>query len=243
MGLLGGFLSGAFNVASQKMANDANMQAIRENNAFQREMAEYEWSKNLEMWNMQNKYNSPASQMSRFKAAGLNPNLIYSQGNAGNASSMPQYQSPTSQPVTRNAIKMLQLDGILDLLGKYQNIKIGQIQSDKIRSEIQSIDENRLFTNARRLEFSKHQSAYNSLLRDKVMADIRMARLKAVNQQRINDFWDKFGVSPNSEIGTLIGGADKLFQGIGRGLSKWAQNRLDRYYRNRELGLPFMGGL
>lgn len=32
-------------------------------------------------WNMQNAYNTPAAQMDRFKAAGLNPNLIYGQSN------------------------------------------------------------------------------------------------------------------------------------------------------------------
>lgn len=32
-------------------------------------------------WNMQNSYNSPQAQMERFKAAGLNPNLIYGQTN------------------------------------------------------------------------------------------------------------------------------------------------------------------
>lgn len=34
-------------------------------------------------WNMMNAYNSPAEQMARFKAAGLNPNLIYGQQNDG----------------------------------------------------------------------------------------------------------------------------------------------------------------
>lgn len=34
----------------------------------------------------QNAYNSPRSQMARYQAAGLNPALIYSQGNAGNQS-------------------------------------------------------------------------------------------------------------------------------------------------------------
>ena len=37
----------------------------------------------------QNWYNSPAQQMYRFKQAGLNPNLIYGQGNAGNWSGSP----------------------------------------------------------------------------------------------------------------------------------------------------------
>lgn len=36
-------------------------------------------------WNMQNEYNSPAAQMERYKAAGLNPNLIYGQSNESGA--------------------------------------------------------------------------------------------------------------------------------------------------------------
>lgn len=35
----------------------------------------------LQDWNRQNAYNSPAQQMQRFKEAGLNPNLIYTQQN------------------------------------------------------------------------------------------------------------------------------------------------------------------
>lgn len=35
----------------------------------------------LSDWNMQNSYNSPASQMQRYRDAGLNPNLIYGQSN------------------------------------------------------------------------------------------------------------------------------------------------------------------
>lgn len=42
----------------------------------------------LEWWNMQNAYNSPKAQMQRFDEAGLNPNLVYTQGNAGNAGSV-----------------------------------------------------------------------------------------------------------------------------------------------------------
>lgn len=38
---------------------------------------------NLEMWNKQNEYNSPSSQMSRLKAAGLNPDLMYNNDSAG----------------------------------------------------------------------------------------------------------------------------------------------------------------
>lgn len=42
----------------------------------------------------QNRYNSPAEQMKRYKEAGLNPHLIYSQGSNGNQSVLPNYQMP-----------------------------------------------------------------------------------------------------------------------------------------------------
>lgn len=41
------------------------------------------------MWNKTNEYNHPVSQMQRFKDAGLNPHLMYGQGDNGNTS-MPQ---------------------------------------------------------------------------------------------------------------------------------------------------------
>lgn len=51
---------------------------------------------NLQLWKLQNEYDSPSAQMQRFQDAGLNPNLIYSQMQAGNnvsTQSMPEAKS------------------------------------------------------------------------------------------------------------------------------------------------------
>lgn len=48
---------------------------------------------NRDLWREQAEYNKPINQMARYQEAGLNPNLIYSQGNPGNMTS-----SPTMQP-------------------------------------------------------------------------------------------------------------------------------------------------
>lgn len=48
----------------------------------------------IDMWNLQNEYNTPAAQMKRYQDAGLNPDLIYQQGNNGNASSAPGVHQP-----------------------------------------------------------------------------------------------------------------------------------------------------
>ena len=62
--------------------------------ATQYSLAQQTFENNKEMWNLMNEYNSPQSQMQRFKEAGLNPMLIYQQGSAGNASSPVQYSQP-----------------------------------------------------------------------------------------------------------------------------------------------------
>lgn len=59
--------------------------------------AELAYQRSVEMWHMQNQYNSPEQQMSRFGAAGLNPHLVYSQGNPGNAGAPPDYHPPDIQ--------------------------------------------------------------------------------------------------------------------------------------------------
>lgn len=66
--------------------------------AAQKAEAELAYQRSMEMWNMQNAYNTPEAQMQRFIEAGLNPHLIYGQGSPGNtAVSTPQYQAPNLQ--------------------------------------------------------------------------------------------------------------------------------------------------
>ncbi|AXH77710.1 MAG: DNA pilot protein [Microviridae sp.] len=95
-------LQGIFNVGSSALnliqsAVDAKRQRknIEMQNAQNTKLADYQYAQEVDRWNKQNAYNSPASQMARFKAAGLNPNLIYSQGNSGNATQIPHYTAPT----------------------------------------------------------------------------------------------------------------------------------------------------
>ena len=68
---------------------------------------------NIKNWQLANEYNSPSNQMSRFKSAGLNPNLIYERGDSGNASSLPAYQldagSVKNGIAASAAMKQLQL--------------------------------------------------------------------------------------------------------------------------------------
>lgn len=118
MGKLGDVLaagSGLFgsigNVISTAMTNRANMK-----------LADHQFAQNVKMWNMQNEYNAPSAQVQRLKDAGLNPNLMYGNGNAatGNSSQMPQYAAPTLQAP--------QIAGnLLDFASKLEDLKTKRI--------------------------------------------------------------------------------------------------------------------
>jgi len=86
--LVGSFVQGGFNLLS----NDIAFQQQKE---LQRDAQDY----NRMMFNMSNMYNSPLAQMSRFKNAGLNPNLIY--GQQANTAS-PIGMSSSSAPSAAN---------------------------------------------------------------------------------------------------------------------------------------------
>lgn len=86
-------LGSALGFGSQKKTNKANMELAKYQNEWQSQENEKAYQRNLQMWNLQNAYNSPTQQMARLRSAGLNPNLVYGSGVTGNnAGSTPQYQ-------------------------------------------------------------------------------------------------------------------------------------------------------
>lgn len=111
-----------------------------------RQMAEEEYQRNLELWNLMNEYNSPANQMKRFSEAGLNPNLIYSQGSNGNASGQPSYSAPSYQArqVNFSPQKEAQdrfnqkLGAVLDIVGGVNNViqNIGQMYNTSLDMQL-----------------------------------------------------------------------------------------------------------
>lgn len=90
-------LGAALGIASSFAGNIANNRNIDTQVSEQRKenQANRDWNLNLakmqnnwniEQWNRENAYNSPAAQMARYKAAGLNPDLMYGQQNLSAAS-------------------------------------------------------------------------------------------------------------------------------------------------------------
>ena len=79
----------AGNVASNKNIDTqiaAQQYENEKNREYNLNLAKLQNQWNIEQWNRENAYNSPAAQMARYKAAGLNSDLIYGQQNLSAAS-------------------------------------------------------------------------------------------------------------------------------------------------------------
>ena len=82
-----------------------NYTTTRESNhdqyIYNKALAEQAFERNMKAWDLQNMYNSPAAQIQRLRAAGLNPNLIYGNGqeaSAGLAGDAPELSYSSYDP-------------------------------------------------------------------------------------------------------------------------------------------------
>lgn len=85
MSALGSIVGGLFGKSGSDSAARASLQATRETNQANRELAQYQNDWNLAQWNRQNAYNTPLEQRKRYEEAGINPYFALSNMNSGNA--------------------------------------------------------------------------------------------------------------------------------------------------------------
>lgn len=71
-------------------------------------MANWQWQNQIELLNYQNAYNSPVEQMARYAEAGINPNLVAGNGDAGNMGSAPT--PPSADKVDSQSIPSISED-------------------------------------------------------------------------------------------------------------------------------------
>lgn len=186
-GLMPSVISGAssligqgINAGSQLMNNSSQL-------SYAKEMYEKQRADALADWNMQNAYNSPSSQMARFKEAGLNPNLIYGQMSNSPVvrTSSPQSYNPTAPQVD--------LGGTANMaISQYYDTQIKTEQTNLLKQQIQnSITENSL----KQLEWAEKN------IKLPYAAQIQQASAEALdlqNKQRIQDIAFKNESNPLS---------------------------------------------
>ena len=94
---IGSLVGGLFSSHGSRDAARYQLQAARETNQTNRDIAEQNNKFNERMWNLQNEYNTPTMQRARLEAAGLNPYLMMDGGSAGVAESAPTADTSGTQ--------------------------------------------------------------------------------------------------------------------------------------------------
>lgn len=133
--LLGGLGSSAMNNNAVQDTNKTNMEIAKYQAQWQQQENEKAYQRSLNMWNLQNEYNSPTQQMARIRAAGLNPNLVYGNGVTGNSSgSTPQYEPAKFNAPTMQAYRGWNL-GISDAISQFLAYRTVKAQVDNMEAQ------------------------------------------------------------------------------------------------------------
>lgn len=90
-GAVTGLVSSGFNHIANALGSDRQMRQ-------QKDLMRYNYKLNERMWHLSNSYNTPAAQMARLRAAGLNPDLMYSNGAPGLQADSPAAVSAGAAP-------------------------------------------------------------------------------------------------------------------------------------------------
>lgn len=127
---------GIFGYIGQRKQNKTNLQLAKEAR-----------DHDVRMWQMQNEYNTPAMQMQRLKEAGLNPNLMYGQGNTGNAS------SPQKAPIPEvgNELSSLAQMSFAPVLSMYQDWRVKNAQIENLKANADATRQNATLTALRQI--------------------------------------------------------------------------------------------
>ena len=213
---------------------------------FNKKLAEKQNEYNLNMWKLQSEYNSPQAQMERFRAAGLNPNLIYGQGNNGNMSNAPQMVTPNAPQIDK---QMQRLGDLFNI----ENLRTLTANRKKAQAEAQNAQTN---ANRNQLEFvgdvlfgqkygfnpttGKYEirpeyykggknvySVYSYVLDDRLRNAMRTSLIKSQIDYLAPQISMLNYEGQNKKVSYWIDKAGKIIQGIGSGLG-WFNPR--NYY-------------
>lgn len=95
----GSLASGIMSAVQGKKDRESYEQQQHLNRVFENEQASKAYQRQVDFWKMQNEYNSPAQQLQRLRAAGLNPDLAIGgnvQNSAGGLSSVSKGSAPSA---------------------------------------------------------------------------------------------------------------------------------------------------
>lgn len=183
---------------SRRNVRDTNRANIQQADlAYKRnkELAQYTFDKNLEMWNLQNKYNAPGAQMQRLQEAGLNPHLMYGKGTVGNAQGMPQmqqtpYVAPKMDYTGRQAIIGSMAQAGLGTMAQMYDI---DLKKEQLNQSVIQTQYERMFKIP--LGSISVGTAVANLNQTQITNGIKQLE-QDIQKIKLNDYWKK-GSNPN----------------------------------------------
>ncbi|QCS37345.1 DNA pilot protein [Tortoise microvirus 89] len=139
-------------------------------------------------WRMQNEYNSPAAQMQRLKAAGLNPNLVYNDGATHTAAAVRSTDSKSWNPTTPDiaGLSSAAIQGIQ----AYQDITLQQEQ-------------------VKNMEAQRRNMALDSILKSAELASKQITNARGqLELAKARDLYDTSISTANEELRAMRTGTD-----------------------------------
>jgi len=176
-------------IESRQQRDNINLQNKRN-----MELSKYQFDQNKQMFDYSNEYNSPAQQMKRYESAGLNKNLIYGQGTAGNApNTLPQYQAPTYRADYKPPAD------VSGAINNFMNIKIQEAQLKNLQAD-RRIKEQDALKKESGEPFYKDQSVINYLLSRYKLAPAELQNF--ISNQDLGQFATKvpYGTSHGGRV-------------------------------------------
>lgn len=142
--VLSALIYGGSALATAGTQTSFNAARNKKQRAWSEKMYQRQYDDNLALWNLQNEYNNPASQMQRYKDAGLSPHLVYGAGTAGTAANI---DAPTPPSLDLQTPDISELGrGIQGATDSYFQVQTQQEQMKQIKTNIDSMEANQYKT-------------------------------------------------------------------------------------------------
>jgi hypothetical protein len=137
IGAVGSFAGGIVNNKNIDKQISSQQEENQKNRDWNLNLARQQNQWNIEQWNRENAYNSPAAQMARYKAAGLNPDLAYGQQNLS-AASPEMTAGEGSQPTDVSNLANKRTIG--DMVSQAANFRLANAQAKLAESQANKVD-------------------------------------------------------------------------------------------------------
>lgn len=168
----GSLIGGLFSSSGSRYAARKQLQAVRETNAANLQIAQQNNAFNERMWNLQNDYNTPEKQRARLEAAGINPYLMLDGSSTGVAQSSPTADQSGTQvaPDVGSTIA-----GGYQSLGNSIASAAGQIAQMSFQNDLQKANVAKTQADAQNSDLQNQYDALrNQFAAAQFLADLRL---------------------------------------------------------------------